>query len=111
MLKVGIAGNLRRRLWQHRRSAQSGLKFRSGDSAIEPSAVVSKRSILAKHLYFDKSIAPEYDLRTETGRQQFLEERCRVTIEFTATRAAARELEILRECTREYRYCGLVIKR
>lgn len=63
-LKVGIAGDLRRRLVDHGRSAQSGLKFRVGNSARTPRQVVSKRSILAKHLYFDTSIAPDYDSAT-----------------------------------------------
>jgi hypothetical protein len=108
-LKVGIAGNLRKRLTQH--SASRGLRFKNGKGAQEPHEVSSKSSILAKHLYFDSLIAPSYDLRTEVGRQSFLEERCRITLEVTVTRAAARELERTRELTGGFRYQGRVVKR
>src|SRR5437660_7507824 len=68
-LKVGISGNLRKRLTQ--RGASRGLRFDNVQSADEPHEVNSKSSILAKHLYFASLIAPGYDLRTEVGRQSF----------------------------------------
>jgi hypothetical protein len=110
-LKVGIAGNLRKRLLQHGTSRQSGLRFKAGDSASSPAGVESKRSILAKHLYFDSSIAPGYDLRTEIGRRRFLEDRCRFSIELTVSRSRAREIEKKRERSQPFRYLGRVVKR
>ena len=47
ILKVGIAGNLRKRLTQH--CASRGLRFDNGKSAEDPHQVRSKSSILAKH--------------------------------------------------------------
>jgi len=110
-LKVGISGDIRERLIRHGQSKQSGLKFKVGASADEPCDVESKRSILAKHLYFDRSIDPRYDLRSQLGRQRFLEEQCRITVEITASREVARGLEEGRERRGSYRYCGDVIKR
>jgi hypothetical protein len=110
-LKVGIAANLRRRLLQHRASRQSCLKLKPGGKWNNPSDVVSKASILAKHLYYDGSIAVEYDLSTEDGRQTFLRERCYILFQFTRTRAEARELEKRRETNGQYRYLKAVRKR
>jgi hypothetical protein len=110
-LKVGIGDDVRERLIRHGQSRQSGLKFKTGSTATNPCDVDSKRSILAKHLYFDATIDPRYDMRTELGRQRFLEEQCRITVEITATRAAAREIEKVRERRGTYRYCGDVIRR
>lgn len=66
----------------------------------------SKRSILAKHLYFDRTIAAGYDLRTEEGRASFLEERCRIRFEGASSRKAARQREMVLESSKKYRYVG-----
>ena len=107
-LKVGIATSLRRRLAAHARSRQSRLRLRVGGTWYNPSDVVSKQSVLAKHLYFDTEIAPEYDLTTEAGRQRFLREQCIVRFMVTPTRDDARNLERELEATGVYRYCGRV---
>lgn len=91
-LKVGIGVNLRKRLIQHRKSRQSRLILRTGGDWNNPADVRSAQSILAKHLYFAGSI-DGYDLRTEAGRQAFLEERCYIRFRITANREEARLLE------------------
>src|SRR5688572_6584182 len=48
-LKVGIAGNLQKRLRQHRDSRQKYLQLKPRGTWANRSDVVSKRSILAKH--------------------------------------------------------------
>lgn len=112
LLKLGIAENLRTRLLQHGASLQSCLKGKKeGDAWSDPSDVVSKRSILAKHLYFDASIAPGYDLSSELGRQLFLEEQCRIVVKPMASRAEARKYEKAREQSGLFRYVGRVVKR
>lgn len=73
-LKVGIAANLKKRLLQHANSRQKSLKFSIEAENVMPSDVDSKQSILAKHLYFDSSISPKYNLTSEIGRQSFLNE-------------------------------------
>lgn len=103
-LKVGIAQDLRRRLGDHRASRQKCLQLKSGGSWSRPGDVVSRQSILAKHLYFDREITRDYDLTTETGRRGFLEDCCEVRIHPTATREEARELEKQREATGLFRY-------
>jgi hypothetical protein len=110
-LKVGISTNLRRRLRHHGQSLQSGLTFKAAHSAQHPREVTSHRSILAKHLYFDRSIAPRYNLRSETGRQKFLEKNCRVRIKLTSSEAAARRIETRQERSERFRYRGRVIER
>ena len=103
-LKVGIGINLRKRLLQHRASRQSCLRLKSGGKRSNPDDVVSKGSILAKHLYYDRSIAGDYDLKSEVERRKFLVENCYITFEVTETKACARELERLREQQRSFRY-------
>ncbi|MBN1461646.1 MAG: hypothetical protein JXA57_19110 [Armatimonadetes bacterium] len=107
-LKVGIAANLRKRLRQHRASRDSGLKWNDAGVRESPGDVLSKQSILAKHLYFDHEIGSGFDLQTEVGRQAFLEDRCDVSFQATATRAEARLIEIERETLGGYRYIGRV---
>ena len=105
-LKVGIAGNLRRRLYQHGRSRQNRLLLCAGGSWKNPAHVTSKQSILAKHLFFDGSLTRKYDLRTETGRQAFVERECIIRFVSTLSRDAARIVEVKRERTGKYRYLG-----
>jgi hypothetical protein len=105
-LKVGIATNLRRRLMQHAKSRQSRLRLADGGSWDVPEHVQSKQSILAKHLYFDRTITSDYDLRTEEGRRNFLINECAVAYVGTSDRMAARELERKLEANRSYRYLG-----
>src|SRR5688572_17747237 len=97
-LKAGIADDLRKRLSQHGQSLQRCLKGKNGSKDwAAPSEVESKRSILAKHLYFDASIAPSYDLRSEDGRRAFLKKECRIFVRAMLSRTAAREYERLQE--------------
>jgi len=110
-LKVGIASNLKSRLTQHANSKQGALKFTGSKINATPSEVQSKQSILAKHLYFDTSIAPKYDLTTEEGRKDFLNECCFLLVSETKTRELAREIEKQKESSGAYRYVGRVIKR
>lgn len=110
-LKVGIGVNLRKRLRQHLASRQSCLRLKSGGERRNPDDVVSKGSILAKHLYYDQSIAPMYDLRSEDGRRRFLFEKCHIVFRTTNTKQAARELEKLHECGGAFRYMGRVTVR
>lgn len=107
-LKVGIAEDLRQRLGDHRASRQTRLQLKSGGSWSRPEDVVSKRSILAKHLHFDRELAPDYDLACEEGRRGFLEDCCEVRIHPTSNREEARELEKQREATGLFRYTGRV---
>jgi len=109
LLKVGIGGNLLRRLRQHRASRDSGLKLKPNGKWSDPDDVQSKASILAKHLYFDRTIAPDLDLTQEINRGKFLLERCNITFEFTSDRLAARELE--KDCEHGCRYVGRVRQR
>ena len=110
-LKVGIATKLRARLRQHAESSQKYLQFKHKGTDIQPSDVRSNRSILAKHLYFDSSVAPDYKLTTEEGRRNFLQADCYLVITYTQNRAAARELEKLLEAKKFFRYQGKVIRR
>jgi hypothetical protein len=109
-LKVGIGRDLRRRLRSHRASRQSGLRSALGDPrlATAPAQVSSKSSILAKHLFFDAEVAPGYDLRSEAGRRRFLEEQCRVRVEYCDSREDAARIEREREQTAGFRYCRTV---
>ena len=110
MLKVGMSGNLYRRLCDHARSPQRGLKG-PAEPWENPSQVASKRSILAKRLYFDRSITPEFDLRTQDGCRSFLETRCMVRYQVLSTEEVvlAREQEM--EERGGYRYLGDVLIR
>lgn len=103
-LKVGIGANLRQRLLQHRASLQSCLRLKPGGHWSNPGDVISKRSILAKHLYYDRSLTRRYDLTSEADRRRFLEERCYVEFELTETKEKARELEKIREQQGRFRY-------
>ncbi len=110
-LKVGIAKDLKKRLTDHSKSKQSRIKIKDATQAMEPHNVISKKSILAKHLYFDRNISKNYDLTTELGRQEFLEDECYIIVKTTSTREEARALEMRLENTGKYRYVGLVIWR
>src|SRR5687768_9128658 len=111
-LKVGIGSNLRKRLLQHRASLQSCLPLKKGrGDRSDPNQVQSKRSILAKHLYYDTSIAPGIDLRLESERRLFLEEKCHIIFTVAESIEQAREWERQREGSGAYRYTGTVVKR
>lgn len=107
-LKVGIGGDLLKRLKLHRASRDSGLKLSSGGDWGNPAHVTSKSSILAKHLYFDSSITAEYDLKTQAGRQKFLSQRCLLLFDHVPTREEAHLLEVQRESSGLFRYIGEV---
>ncbi len=117
-LKVGVAENLKKRLSsQHGPSRQSGLKPKNGSklsNSSDPSEVESKASILAKHLFFDKSITEQYDLRTEEGRRSFLENECYIRYEYRPNGRKSQKLkdeEKKREKSGKFRYVGKVIRR
>lgn len=110
-LKVGIAANLRQRLMAHAASRQSGLRCKPSGRPTEPSDVRSNKSILAKHLYFDREIARGFDLTTEEGRRSFLATRCFIRYRTTASADAARVIEKRLEATSQYRYQGRVRRR
>lgn len=80
-LKVGIGKDLKKRLLQHRASRQSALKLRPGGSFDNPNDVMSKGSILAKHLYYDRSIAPDFNLTDEARRREFLISQCYIVFD------------------------------
>jgi hypothetical protein len=107
-LKVGIGVDVRERLLQHRASRESGLKLKDSGDWANPDDVASKKSIVAKHLYYDRSITNEYDLKTEWGRRQFLLNDCFILFEITDSKAAAEVRERELEGTGRYRYCGRV---
>lgn len=104
-LKVGISNNLRRRLLQHFASRQKSLKLRVGGNWSNPDDVVSKSSILAKHLYFSNDFH-EYDLKTEDGRKLFLEKSCFIIFTVTRTRDEARVLEKAKESEAKFKFVG-----
>lgn len=118
-LKVGISEDIQKRLKAHAASRKSGLKQKPNTDSknLKPSDLVSKKSVLAKHLYFDKSIVSQiacrkdYDLTIEEGRRAFLSDCCYITFELTASKAEARSKEILREKTGEFLYVGEVENR
>ncbi len=110
-LKVGISNNIKKRLRQHRDSYERYLKLKPGGRWDNPSDVQSKQSILAKHLYYDKSLSNEYNLKHEDGRKQFLEYRCHIKFKITMTKDIARSLEKQRENSDRFRYTGKVEKR
>lgn len=106
-LKVGISKNLKKRLQQHRNSRQKYLKIKNHDLPASPSNIVSKQSILTKHLYFDKSITANYDLSKEIDRQNFLENECYIIITDTNSREEARSIEKEKE-KMNFRYVGRI---
>lgn len=110
-LKVGIGVNICNRLLQHRASRQSGLKLKPEGSFYNPNDVISKSSILAKHLYFDKSITTGYNLKTQEGRNAFLIKNCYIEFEYTENRDEAKQLEIELEASGLFRYQEDVIIR
>ncbi|MDO8962080.1 MAG: hypothetical protein Q7V02_08260 [Methylophilus sp.] len=107
-LKVGISSNLRKRLIQHSESKQHYLFCPSGDWSV-PKNVTSKRSILAKHLYFLS--AHGYDLKLESERQRFLKKECYILLRPTKTQAEARELEKVQESTDKFWFVGSAMVR
>jgi hypothetical protein len=108
LLKVGIGINIKSRLCQHRASLQSGLILKPNGSWANPNDVVSKKSILAKHLYFDQTITNDYDLTTQTGRRNFLLNDCYILFEPTDTLEEAQNLEDAREAEGNVLYLGEV---
>lgn len=110
-LKVGIGGNIQKRLLQHRASRQARLKLKAGGQCSNPSDMQSKESILAKHLYYDTTVTTDFDLTLEAGRTAFLEEKCHIIFQTTSSRAEARELERKKENGGCFRYIGRVCKR
>jgi hypothetical protein len=109
LLKVGIATNLRRRLRNHAASRQNALRLKPGGKHSNPDHVVSKSSILAKHLYYDANLTRAHDLTTENGRRMFLTQRC--VVRFTKSRDLARIQEREMERSVAYRYRGRVVVR
>ncbi len=105
-LKIGIGVNLKKRLLNHYCSYQSCLRLKYQGNWNQPNDVKSKGSILAKHLYYDHSLAPEYDLTTQQGRRTFLSDQCYIIFETTLTREEARKLELSREKPSAFRYVG-----
>lgn len=118
-LKVGISLNILKRLKDHAASRASGLKKKptSDNKNLKPNDFISKKSILAKHLYFDKTIVSRsasqkvYDLTSENGRRDFLRDCCYVIFEQTTSTAEAREKEKEREESGIFRYTGDVVER
>jgi hypothetical protein len=102
-LKVGISLNLRKRLTQHGESKQKYLLCTDGDWS-NPNNVTSKRSILAKHLYFHQ--ANGYDLTLENDRQRFLKNECYILFLATASREEARKLERQLEAGGRFQFVG-----
>lgn len=109
-LKVGIGVDLRKRLIQHWRSRQSRLILKPGGDWNNPADVRSSQSILAKHLFFAGTI-DGFDLKSEAGRQTFLEKRCYIRFVVTATRDEARSLEREKEASGAFPFAGRVIAR
>jgi hypothetical protein len=107
-LKVGIAKNLRSRLNQHLKSSQKRLRPSNDGEVLEPSHLQSKQSILAKHLYFDSSLTHNNDLKTESGRRNFLTKETYLLITYTHDRKEAERLEKIAERADMWRYKGRV---
>jgi hypothetical protein len=110
-LKVGIGGEIRKRLLQHRNSKQRCLELTVGGDRSNPSHVKSKQSILAKHLYYDGEITSEYDLTSEAGRTKFLCDCCYIKFKVASSNADAKKLERISELTGLFRYVGTVVIR
>ena len=107
-LKVGISKDLRDRLRKHRDSRQKSLKLKLGGNRSQPTDVLSKQSILAKHLYYDEVITTNFDLKSEIGRREFLKSCCEIEVKFTNAKEDARLLENKLEATGSFRYVGPV---
>ena len=71
-----------------------------------PTDVMCEQSILAKHLFFHSPVTG-YNLKTEAGRQYFLEQQCHVLVIVTSTREEAREMERLKEQSGVYQFVGI----
>ena len=110
-LKVGIGGEIRKRLLQHRNSKQKCLELIVGGDRSNPSHVKSKQSILAKHIYYDREITSDYDLTSEAGRSRFLCDCCYIKFKVSASKADAKRLERVSEATGLFRYVGPVVIR
>ena len=108
-LKVGIAMSLRKRLTTHAASRASGLKLKSGGKWTCPNDVMSKQSVLTKHLFFDREYSSQYDLCSENDRRRFLVERCEIRYRTTRTREEARAIERRLEKESRYKYVGRVV--
>lgn len=104
-LKVGISSNLMRRLSNHFASRQNALQLKTNGCWSNPEDVVSKSSILAKHLYFSDAFAG-YDLKKEDERRRFLQEQCLVKYFVTGSRAEAREIEKRLEAEGKFQFVG-----
>ncbi len=110
LLKVGRSRDLSRRLRDHRASGglygPNGLRNDQIPRNVQPTDVRSKKSILAKHLFFDRQLArSQYDLATQSGRQHFLEECCEVYYcNFGYEEAVAWEKHIENSYSSEIRY-------
>jgi hypothetical protein len=111
LLKIGIGRDLRIRLKQHRDSLDRRLKLIDGGRRENPADVVSKGSILAKHLYYDTSLSRKYDLTSQDGRRSFLSNECYILFQTTPTREHAEALEKKRETDPRIRYVGKVVIR
>ena len=110
-LKVGISKNIKDRLIKHRNSKQNRLKLKPGGKWSRPEDVLSKQSVLAKHMYFDTTLTSNHDLRTEIERRRFLEACCNIRFCVMLSRNDARSLERKKERSRAFRYFGRVRKR
>jgi hypothetical protein len=107
-LKVGIAKSLRSRLRQHFKSSQRRLKPTTTGEISQPNHLISKQSILAKHLFFDNTLTTEYDLKTENGRHEFLKQETYLMITYTPDRDEAKRIEEIAESADLWRYKGRV---
>src|SRR5437660_370392 len=84
-LKCGIAKDLRNRLAKHRSSHSNGLQWAVGCGPCDhPDHAKSKRSILTKHLYFDRTLAPTFDFTVQSERRRFLLDCCFIRFVETA---------------------------
>lgn len=103
-LKVGISKDLKNRLKQHGASPDC-LKINS-ITPLHPGHLVSKKSILAKHLYFDRALVDmaRYNLKTREGRKSFLANECKIKFQYTKNREEARMLEKFLEKSGGFRY-------
>lgn len=117
-LKVGISKNLKRRLDSHFESRDSALKRKDGlkmtpEYSDGPDGLVSKGSILAKHLFFDDELGREFNvnLKTKTGRKEFLNSHCFVLVQRTQSKKAAKVMENELEASNLFRYVREVIIR
>lgn len=104
-LKVGISSNLCKRLSNHYASRQNALKLKVNGNWTNRADVVSKSSILAKHLYFSNEFNA-FDLKTEEGRQRFLKENCYIKFFVTPTREDARAIEKKIEAEGKFPFVG-----